>query len=42
MTGDIESRLKELGIKLPDPSAAGANYVPFMAGGERIALQRSG
>ena len=26
----IEERLAELGIELPEPSAPGANYVPFV------------
>jgi len=30
MTGAIENRLKELGIDLPQPAPAAANYVPFV------------
>lgn len=33
MAGDIERRLKDLGIVLPVPGAPAANYVPVVAGG---------
>jgi enamine deaminase RidA (YjgF/YER057c/UK114 family) len=38
MMRDIESRLKVLGIELPEPSDPGANYVPFMAVGDLVFL----
>ncbi len=38
MTGNIESRLKILGIELPTPSEPGANYVPHMAVGDLMYL----
>ena len=31
--GSIDARLVELGLELPEPSAAGANYVPFVRTG---------
>ena len=33
MAGDIEARLKSLGVELPVPGAPAANYVPVVAGG---------
>ncbi len=36
MTGTIEARLAELGIELPEPSAPGANYVPFIREGHLL------
>ena len=38
MSGRIETRLKELSIELPTPSAPGANYVPFVRSGDLIYL----
>ena len=34
----VESRLKELAIELPNPSAPGANYVPFVRSGDLVFL----
>ena len=34
--GEIEKRLAELGVELPEPSAPGANYVPFVQSGELV------
>jgi enamine deaminase RidA (YjgF/YER057c/UK114 family) len=36
--GSIETRLKELGIELPEPSTPGANYVPFVHTGGLLFL----
>ncbi len=36
MSGPIASRLKELGIELPTPAAAVANYVPFVMAGDLL------
>lgn len=36
MPGRIETRLAELGIVLPQPSAPAANYAPFMRAGELL------
>lgn len=33
MAGEIEARLKSLGVELPVPGAPAANYVPVVAGG---------
>ncbi len=33
MAGTIESRLAELGIDLPRPTAPAANYVPYVISG---------
>jgi enamine deaminase RidA (YjgF/YER057c/UK114 family) len=30
MAGDVEARLADLGIKLPEPAIPAANYVPFV------------
>lgn len=38
MAGRIAARLKELGIDLPNASAPGANYVPFVRTGELVFL----
>ncbi len=34
MGHEIDERMKELGIELPEPSAPGANYVPFLREGK--------
>ncbi len=36
MSGEIEQRLAELGIELPAPAAAAANYVPFVITGNQV------
>jgi enamine deaminase RidA (YjgF/YER057c/UK114 family) len=36
--GLVESRMKELSIELPDASAPGANYVPFVRSGSLVFL----
>lgn len=36
MSGQIEARLSELGIKLPDAPAPAANYVPFVRSGDLL------
>jgi len=36
MTQSIESRLSELGIELPAPSAPAANYVPYTVDRQRL------
>lgn len=36
MTGRIETRMREAGIELPEPSLPGANYVPFVREGDLI------
>ncbi|WP_172297472.1 RidA family protein [Pseudoruegeria sp. HB172150] len=36
MTGQIESRLAELGITLPTPSTPAANYIPFVTAGDLV------
>ena len=33
MAGQIDARLKEIGIQLPNPAAPAANYVPFVRTG---------
>src|SRR5215469_7947259 len=38
MTGQIETRLKDLGIQLPTPPAPVASYVPFVASGKLVFL----
>ena len=34
--GSIDARLVELGLELPEPSAPGANYVPFVRTGNLV------
>jgi enamine deaminase RidA (YjgF/YER057c/UK114 family) len=34
----VDARLQELGIELPEPSAPGANYVPFVRTGDLLFL----
>ncbi len=36
MAGQIDARLKELGIELPDAPAPAANYVPYVVSGNQI------
>ncbi|MYM55545.1 RidA family protein [Thalassovita mangrovi] len=36
MTGQIESRLAELGVTLPEAQAPAANYVPFVQVGDLV------
>ena len=36
MAGDIEARLSELGIELPEAAAPAANYIPFVVSGKLI------
>ncbi len=36
MAGKIESRLAELGIDLPTPTAPAANYVPYVISGALV------
>jgi len=36
MAGAIDSRLRELGVELPEPATPGANYVPFVRTGELV------
>lgn len=36
MTGRIETRLKDLGLVLPDAPAPAANYVPFVVAGDNV------
>lgn len=36
MAGQIEARLRELGIELPRPSAPAANYIPFVVTGNLV------
>jgi len=36
MAGAIDSRLRELGVELPEPAPPGANYVPFVRTGELV------
>jgi len=36
--GRVEVRLKELQVELPQPSAPGANYVPFVRSGNLVFL----
>jgi enamine deaminase RidA (YjgF/YER057c/UK114 family) len=38
MPGRIERRLRELAIELPEPSAPGANYVPFVRTGSLLVI----
>lgn len=36
MTGAVATRLKEMGIELPPPAPAAANYVPWMITGDTL------
>ena len=36
MSGQIEARLAELGVTLPEAPAPAANYVPFVLGGSTV------
>lgn len=36
MSGNIEARLKELGIELPTPPAPVASYVPYVVSGDLV------
>ena len=36
MTGQIDARLKELGIELPEAAAPAANYVPYVVSGNHV------
>ena len=36
MTQEIEQRLNDLGLVLPEPAAAAANYVPFVVSGTTL------
>jgi enamine deaminase RidA (YjgF/YER057c/UK114 family) len=36
MTGNIEKRLAEVGIELPEPAAPAANYVPWLISGDML------
>ena len=36
MASEIEQRMRDLGIELPEPSAPGANYVPFLREGSLL------
>src|SRR5215470_1127859 len=38
MAGNVEQRMRELGIELPQPSKPGANYVPFVRTGNLVVL----
>jgi enamine deaminase RidA (YjgF/YER057c/UK114 family) len=38
MSGRIETRLKELGVELPQPSAPVANYVPYTVSGNLVVV----
>jgi len=38
MSGKIERRLRELAIELPEPSAPGANYVPYVQMGPLLVI----
>lgn len=39
---DVDTRLKELGIELPEPVAPGGNYVPVMRAGDLLFLSGAG
>ncbi|WP_222263210.1 RidA family protein [Modestobacter marinus] len=39
---DVDARLRELGIELPEPMAPGGNYVPAMAAGDLVFLSGMG
>jgi enamine deaminase RidA (YjgF/YER057c/UK114 family) len=36
--GQVEARLRELGLELPEPSTPGANYVPFVRSSNLVFL----
>ncbi len=36
MTGTVAARLKDLGLELPVPAAAVANYIPFVVAGNLV------
>ena len=36
MAGDIEAKLSELGIELPEAASPAANYIPFVVSGKLI------
>lgn len=36
MAGQIDARLEELGIRLPDAAAAAGNYVPYVISGNMV------
>ena len=36
MAGEIEARLQELGLELPEAAAPVANYVPYVIDGKRL------
>ncbi len=36
MAGEIEARLAELGVELPEAAAPAANYVPYVASGGHV------
>jgi len=36
MTGQIDARLNELGLSLPEAAAAAANYLPYMVSGNLV------
>jgi len=38
MAGNVERRMRELGVELPQPSTPGANYVPFVRTGNLVYL----
>jgi enamine deaminase RidA (YjgF/YER057c/UK114 family) len=39
---DVDARLRELGIELPDPMGPGGNYVPAMLAGDLLFLSGMG
>ena len=39
---DVDARLRELGIELPEPAAPGGNYVPVMRAGDLLFLSGAG
>jgi enamine deaminase RidA (YjgF/YER057c/UK114 family) len=39
---DVDGRLRELGIELPDPMGPGGNYVPAMVAGDLLFLSGMG
>jgi len=38
MAGNVEQRMRELGVELPQPSTPGANYLPFVRMGNLVVL----